>query len=119
MMEETKSKFTQQQRSSGPVAFSKPFPLTSSQKFVFFKMIHVIVCLVLIGSVDTFPPQVISGISKQAPFPKFPLQRNPKQACWQVSPVDLGASSPPGVLLLTCTTRSQLRTSENKRRKTL
>lgn len=101
------------------MTFSKLFPLTSSRKLGFFKMIHVVFCLVQIGSVDTFSPRVISGISKQSPFPKFPRQRNSKQASWQVSPVDLGASSAPGVLMLTCSTGSQLRTSENKRRKTL
>ena len=61
----------------------------------------------------------ISGISKQAPVPEFPLQRHPEQACWQASPDGLGARSAPGVLLLMCAAGSRLRTPENKRRKTL
>lgn len=73
-----------------------PFPLTSSEKLGFFKMICVVFYPVLIGGNDNFffSPQVISDISKQAPVPEFPRQRNPKQACWQVSPVDLGAALP-------------------------
>ena len=105
-------------RGQWPVTFSNRFSLTSSQKVGFSKMIHVLFYLVLIGNVDTsFPPKL------SLVFPNRPHSQN--FHCREILSklvgklVNLGASSAPGVLMLTCITGSQLRTSENKRRKTL
>lgn len=84
MTEKTKPKYTEQKNGQWPVTFSNQFSLRSSHKVSIFKIIHVVLYLVLIGNVDTFiSSQVISGISKQATFPKLPLQRNPKKTHWQ------------------------------------
>lgn len=81
----------------------------------------MVFCLVLIGSVDTFSPHPKLSLV----FLNRPHSQN--FHCREILSKLVGKSSlliwepsfAPGVLMLTCTAGSQLRTSENKRRKTL